>query len=302
VWTYACILVALALAPLGCGSGGPGAKPAPDADTRHAELVAAIGAIREQQAEMLERVNRTASLVDVMIKRGIMVIPPGKSWPEKTALRIPAGNSAKQGSVHAPVRVFEFADFECPYCQAAADVPDQLLEEFPGEVEFVFKHNPLTKRHPNAEAAARAAIAAGKQDKFWEMHDLLFASGRLGPDDLRAHARSLGLDMEKFEKDLTALSTRLMIDRDRSLARDVGADTTPTFFVNGKLVEGTTYPEVRTAVTAELRYLTESGELERRSERAKAAREARAARRARTGRGKAPGAARPAPTAEPSSP
>lgn len=274
VRTFSYLLLALTLALPACGGGDPNQEEpaAGDTDTPHAELLAAVSALQAQQTEILERLNRTASLVDVMIKRGIMVIPPGRAWPEKTAIRIPGFNSPfKGGPVDAPVRVMVFADFECPYCRAAAAVPDQLVAEFGDQVRVFFKHNPLTRRHPYAEGAARAAIAAAQQDRFWEMHDRIFSTGRLSPEDLREHARTLGLDMEKFERALNAVGTTMILERDRSLARDIGADTTPTFYVNGKLVDGTTYPSVRAAVAAELRLLAEQEDFERKRAAARAA-------------------------------
>jgi protein-disulfide isomerase len=247
---WLCLCVALAAA--GCG-GGNGSDA--DAERRHAELLAAIQKLTDAQADVARRAKSTNSKVDAMVARGVMVIPPGGTWETKPGLLIPSGHSPAKGPEDASVRVVEFADFECPYCRANAGLADALLADFPGEVQFIFKHYPLRKKHKNADAAARASIAAAREGKFWEMHDLIFSTGRLDPDDLREHARALGLDMEKFEDVMTNPATGLVIMRDRTLARDVGATGTPTFFVNGKLVEGGTYESVASAVRAELRYL-----------------------------------------------
>ena len=96
------------------------------------------------------------------------------------------------GNPDAPVTVLEYADFECPYCAAAAPVLKQLVEESDGRVRLVFRHFPLAGNHPHALTAALAAEAAGAQGAFWPMHDLLFArQDRLTDSDLRAHVMGM---------------------------------------------------------------------------------------------------------------
>ena len=130
--------------------------------------------------------------------------------------------------------IVEFADFECPFCQKLAPELDALFEKRPGKVRFVFKFMPLSM-HPHGEIAARAAIAAQAQGKFWEMHHLLFANGEhLEDTDLDTYAKGLGLDMTRFHSDLQSPATKARLDADRKLADDLGVKGTPTLYVDGR--------------------------------------------------------------------
>ena len=108
-----------------------------------------------------------------------------------------------RGPADAPLTLVEYADFQCPFCGRATGEIDTLLERFGDDLRYVFRHLPLPDVHPDAELAAEAAEAAGAQGAFWEMHDRLFAhQDQLGPVDLFAHAAALGLDLERFSRDL----------------------------------------------------------------------------------------------------
>jgi Na+/H+ antiporter NhaA len=138
-----------------------------------------------------------------------------------------------RGPEDAPVTVVEYADFECPYCGQAEPVVRELLRDF-GDVRYVWRHLPLRDVHPRAQAAAEAAEAAAKQGAFWEMHDLLLDhQDALGPRDLMGYASSLGLDPERFRKDLVAHAGAARIDEDLESADLSSVSGTPTFFING---------------------------------------------------------------------
>jgi protein-disulfide isomerase len=114
---------------------------------------------------------------------------------------------------------------------------DQVLKAYPSDVKFVYKEFPLTSIHQNALNAAKAAVAAEKQGKFWEMHDKLFANQRaLSPDNLKQYAQQIGLDTAKFEKDMTSPEVQKQIEGDMKLAQDAEVRGTPTLFLNGKRV------------------------------------------------------------------
>src|SRR6185436_3701084 len=116
--------------------------------------------------------------------------------------------SPEKGSPDAVVTIVEWADFECPACQATFPILDMLIERFPGQVRLVYKNYPLKDKHPHAELAARAAIAAGAQDKFWEMHHKMFsAHGKLEAADIEDYAKDIGLDLARFRADLNAPTT-----------------------------------------------------------------------------------------------
>ena len=113
-----------------------------------------------------------------------------------------------------------------------------MLKEFPKDVNFVYKNYPLpATMHPNALPAAKAAVAAQRQGKFWEMHDIIFQNNReLGFDKLKEYAGKVGLDVARWEKDYNSPDVQQLIDKDMAAGRAADVTGTPTFFVNGKRV------------------------------------------------------------------
>ena len=141
----------------------------------------------------------------------------------------PADHTRGQGPV-----VIEYADLECPYCAKA----HLILKEMP--ITRVFRHFPVTAKHPRARVLAAAAEAAGLQGKFWEMHDsLLEDQGHLDDPHLWDRARRLGLDLDRFEEDRRSARVAERIDADFNSGIRAGVATTPTQFVTG-----TAYPGV----------------------------------------------------------
>ena len=145
-----------------------------------------------------------------------------------------AGSPAK-GAAKPTVTIVEWADFECPACAAARSVLDDLVEKHPNDVRLVFKHFPLSI-HPNAETAARAAVAAAKQGKFWQMHRLLFENQDRGLDraNIDRLAREAGLDLKQFARDLESEEAADVVARDRKLGEKFELGGTPTLFINGR--------------------------------------------------------------------
>jgi protein-disulfide isomerase len=143
-------------------------------------------------------------------------------------------DSPTKGPAGAPVTLIEFADFECPYCAIMAPRLDEAFNKFRGQIRFAYKFMPLSG-HPHGEIAARAAIAALDQGKFWEMHHLLFANrDHLEPPDLDSYAKQLGLDMNKFHLDANSQATTDRIAADRKQADDLDVKGTPTIYINGR--------------------------------------------------------------------
>jgi protein-disulfide isomerase len=131
-----------------------------------------------------------------------------------------------------------YGDFECPYTAAAMREIDHLRDRGL-EFELVFRHFPLREIHANAQAAAEAAEAAARQDRFWEMHDILFRNQlHLEPDDLRRFAERLHLDIGRFETDLVDPAIRARIERDVESGFRSGVDGTPSLFLDGTRYEG----------------------------------------------------------------
>ncbi|HEX8795430.1 MAG TPA: thioredoxin domain-containing protein [Polyangiaceae bacterium] len=150
---------------------------------------------------------------------------------------IPLAGSPSRGPEDAAVVIVEFADFECPFCQKMAPELDALWEKRKDKVRFVYKFMPL-QMHPHGEEAARAAIAAQLQGKFWEMHHQLFANGEhLEEPDLETYAKAIGLDVEKFKADMHSKPVDDRLAADKKLADDLGVKGTPTIYVDGREVE-----------------------------------------------------------------
>src|SRR5687767_446804 len=146
--------------------------------------------------------------------------------------------SPARGPADAPVTIVEFSDFQCPFCAQATGAMEQVWKAYGDKVRWVFKHNPLDF-HADAPLAHRAALAAGEQGKFWEMHDAIFRNQRaLKRDDLIRHAAALGLDSARFIADLDSARFAKVMERDLTEGTRVGVDGTPTFFVNGRRLTG----------------------------------------------------------------
>jgi protein-disulfide isomerase len=152
------------------------------------------------------------------------------------------------------VTLVEYGDFQCPFCGDAYPVVQELLAQFGDQVRFVFRHMPLSDLHPRAEAAAEAAEAAAAQGRFWEMHDRLFThQHQLSDEDLRGHAEALGLDVERFERELRERRHARRVAEDYESGARSGTPSTPRFFVNGVIHLGApSYAELRAAISAEL--------------------------------------------------
>lgn len=143
-----------------------------------------------------------------------------------------------RGPRHAPVTIVEYGDYECPYCGLAEPVVRELLGGF-GDVRYVWRHLPLTDIHLHAQLAAQGAEAAGAQGRYWDMHDLLLShQGALRLDHLRGYAGDIGLDAERFERDLRHPKVLARIAEDVESADLSQVAGTPTFFVNGRRHHG----------------------------------------------------------------
>ncbi len=150
---------------------------------------------------------------------------------------VPLHDSPARGPADAAVTVVMFSDFECPFCQAGHEVLEQLRERYPGAVRVAYKAFPLDM-HPHALLAAMAARSAQAQGKFWGFHDRLFSQQGLELDVLLRHASKSGLDTETMRRDLQALRYGPEVARDLRLGRRLGVSSTPTFFVNGRMITG----------------------------------------------------------------
>jgi protein-disulfide isomerase len=148
--------------------------------------------------------------------------------------KIELDDSPSKGPASAPITVVEWADFECPHCRHAGTILEKLVDDFPGKVRFVFKLYPLPG-HPHGDSAARAAVAALNQGKFWEMHHALFEhQNALEPKDVEGYAKDIGIDLKKFRADIETEATVDRIARDRKQAETLAITGTPTVYINGR--------------------------------------------------------------------
>lgn len=147
------------------------------------------------------------------------------------------------GPENSKVTLIEYGDFQCPACKSFFPIVGQLKQEYADKVKFQFRHYPLVQIHPNAFLGSRAAEAAGKQNKFFEMHDLLYENQETwskSPNPtplLEGYATQLSLDLNKFKSDLNSSSVADTINADAKAAQALGATSTPTFVLNGKRIE-----------------------------------------------------------------
>jgi predicted DsbA family dithiol-disulfide isomerase len=143
--------------------------------------------------------------------------------------------SPTMGNPEAKITVAEFAEFKCPYCAAIRPLLKELVEQSNGQVRFFFKHFPL-KRNPGSALASRAAQAAHRQGKFWEMYERLFSDmNRQSMEDLLRHASELGLDMERFKPDIEDPALIRIVERDKMEGINANVTGVPTLFINGKI-------------------------------------------------------------------
>ncbi len=160
-----------------------------------------------------------------------------------SALAIPVSASDwQQGPKDAKVTVVEYGDYQCPACGAYHPYFKQLQKDFEGKMLFVFRNFPLSQIHKNAELSARAAEAAGKQGKYWEMHDMLYehqqdwAEVATAKDVITKYAQDLKLNVSQFNKDLDSSAIGDKISADYAGGVQSQVNSTPTLFVNGKSI------------------------------------------------------------------
>ncbi len=156
-----------------------------------------------------------------------------------------------RGKADAPVTIVEFSDFECPYCERGFKTVEQILDKYPNDVKFIFKHFPLVQIHPWAKSAAIAAVCATEQDPkaFWKLHDSFFENQKqINPGNVMDQAKGFladtGIDMDKWSTCATDTSSEAhkaaekTVDDSIKTGQSLGVQGTPGFFVNGKFING----------------------------------------------------------------
>jgi protein-disulfide isomerase len=138
------------------------------------------------------------------------------------------------------VTLLEYGDFQCPACAAYHPLIKDVVEKYQNDISFQFRNFPLQEIHQNARAASRAAEAAGKQNKYWDMHDLLYEQQKLWETSntvtsiFENFAKQIGLDIEKYKTDFASSEVNAIITADFNEGKKQGVNSTPTFFLQGK--------------------------------------------------------------------
>jgi Na+/H+ antiporter NhaA len=234
---------------------GPGALAGAGAAAGIGFTVSLLIASRALQGEQLAEAKLgvlCAGVLATLLSAGIFSTI--KRLPYRRQLRLLVGRSEDlidlseavdpdedhvRGREDAPVTLVEYGDFECPYCGRAEPIVRELLADIGDDVRYVFRHLPLTDVHPHAQLAAEAAEAAGAQGQFWEMHDLLFQhQDALRAVDLVGYAGELGVDVERFRRELREHEHAGRVARDVESAELSVVSGTPTFFINGQRHHG----------------------------------------------------------------
>ena len=155
-------------------------------------------------------------------------------WDTVLAVAVDDDRDHIQGSADAAVTLVEYGDYQCPYCGAAYPIVKELQARMGDRLRFVFRNFPISTSHPHAEQAAEAAEASAAQGRFWEMHDLLYENQtQLRDQDLYAYAEQLGIDVERFDKDLAEHVHAARVREDFMSGVRSGVNGTPTFYING---------------------------------------------------------------------
>jgi protein-disulfide isomerase len=182
--------------------------------------------------------------------------PPAAAAPSPDQkFEVQAGSSPSRGPKNAPVTIVEWSDFQCPFCGRVEPTLKQIMDQYPGKVRVVWKNQPLPF-HPNAMPAAEAAMAAYEQgnDKFWAFHDKFFENQtQLSPAFYEATAKDAGVDVSKWKSSVDGHHTQAAIQADMTAGSALGANGTPTFFINGhKLVGAMPLDSFKQVIDAEL--------------------------------------------------
>jgi protein-disulfide isomerase len=176
--------------------------------------------------------QRDALLEKLRAENGVKILLK----PPRT--EVASAGHPSSGAKDAPVTLVEFSDFQCPYCRAAEPTVQAVRQKYGDKIRFVYMDFPLGM-HAHAMDAANAAQCAGDQGKFWQYHDALFADqGKLAPADLKATAAKLGLDTKKFAACFDSQQHDGEIRAEEAQGSADGVSATPTFFVNGREIEG----------------------------------------------------------------
>jgi protein-disulfide isomerase len=164
------------------------------------------------------------------------------------------------GKADSNVTLIEYGDFQCPACGAYHPVVKQVADAYKDKIRIIFRNFPLSQAHVNAIIGAHAAEAAGKQNKYWEMHDKLYenqkewseGSASTARSDIEGYAKALGLNFDQFKQDIDSDEIAAKVDTDYASGVKSGVNSTPTFFLNGSKISPQSYDDFKRSIDKEL--------------------------------------------------
>lgn len=196
---------------------------------------------KEKRNAMLKKTGIIVGVVAIILVSILGLIKLSGASNPTSAINLPpvSKNDITKGDPKAKITLVEYADFQCPACAAYHPLVNQLLSEFNGKIFYVYRMFPLSNVHKNAMISAQAGYAAYKQNKFFEMDDLLY-NGQASWEGLSDpsqtfvdYAKKLNLDTDKFQKDMNSDEAKNYVTDSQNQAAGAGINATPTFFVNG---------------------------------------------------------------------
>lgn len=208
---------------------------------------------RERQKQNREKKQATAQRNKQLIRYalfglvGLLAIALIMSFTQNIGLEVPTADQVTdkdhiKGYEKAPLTLVEYSDFQCPACRSQHSAIQSAWKDIRRHVKIVYRHYPLVRIHKNATLAAHYAEAAGQQDKFWEMHDALFAKQSVWSEiadptpQFDEYAKKLKLDMDKLKADLESEAVKDKVKADIASGKSAGVRSTPTLFLDGELL------------------------------------------------------------------
>ncbi|MFA5051467.1 MAG: DsbA family protein [Patescibacteria group bacterium] len=192
----------------------------------------------------------------VLVRKNIEIVNGGADTNQSTIAEVDSPDAPYTGSADSPVVVVEFSDFQCPYCEQAFPVVRELINFYGDRIKFEYRNFPISESHPDAQKAAEAGLCAQNQGKFWELHDKMFINqSDLSVLALKNYAKEINLDSAKFNTCLDSGAFAQRVQKDFQDGLFAGVQGTPTFFVNGQILQGVpTFADMQGAIDQLLSY------------------------------------------------
>lgn len=226
------------------------AAPSPAPAQTSSEIAELKKQIEELKATQLAIQKDVQEIKAILLR--VTEPAPARGPVTEVSLDVSVAGRPMKGSAQATVAIVEFSDFACPFCgRYVTQTLPRITSEYiaNGKIQYFFVHFPIESLHPDAFRAHQAAICAGEQGTFWEMHDRLFANQRaLAAEDLAGHAKAIGLDMTDYELCVESERTAERVRQDQALGQRTGVGGTPLFLV-GTIEPGATSVQAVRAIS-----------------------------------------------------